>query len=563
MIYKYLVGDFVSKFKWEIITYLLIVLVFFPIESILIPKVYGILFEQIKSFSKLTNFFNFKDNIKNMNFPGAITILILLWFLVICSYSAKQVIESILVPNYFSYSRQIIYDKTMNTYQNEYKDMKTGDYLARVLELTRNFKDIFQYILSRFLPELIVSILITGYMLYQNTILGVILFTCVVLCVIIHYYGGKYIVDLVTDRETYFNTVLSENIRDSLDNLMNVFLNNELGAEVKKSNKIEEIAINKLKNIMYWQNVIVFTTQIIVAIAFMIAILYLYNMVSNNVIRTSHAIVLVIILGQFLGNFIHVNAGFSHGVIYRFGVINASYDWLNNIFKHTRKREKKEGIEHGEITFEHVKFRYDTNKDEWLFKDLNLKFEAQKRYAIVGRSGSGKTTIMKMLAGLHLPEEGSLYIDDLNIKDADLEYLRENVNYINQRTNMFNESVVYNMLYGNEHVSEEELIQKLKKYDLLKVFDDLPDGVQANAGVQGGNLSGGMQRITILVRGLLKSSKIVVIDEPLSGVDQKTVANVSDMLMEESKGKTLIIITHERSLLPKMDKVYEMSDITK
>ena len=234
----------------------------------------------------------------------------------------------------------------------------------------------------------------------------------------------------------------------------------------------------------------------------MIAILYLYNMVSNNVIRTSHAIVLVIILGQFLGNFIHVNAGFSHGVIYRFGVINASYDWLNNIFKPTRKREKKEGIEHGEITFEHVKFRYDTNKDEWLFKDLNLKFEAQKRYAIVGRSGSGKTTIMKMLAGLHLPEEGSLYIDDLNIKDADLEYLRENVNYINQRTNMFNESVVYNMLYGNEHVSEEELIQKLKKYDLLKVFDDLPDGVQANAGVQGGNLSGGMQRITILVRGL-------------------------------------------------------------
>jgi len=383
------------------------------------------------------------------------------------------------------------------------------------------------------------------------------------MCVIIHYFGGKYIIDLVTDRESYFNTVLSENIRDSLDNLMNVFLNNELGSEIKKSNNIEEIAINKLKNIMFWQNVVVFTSQIVVAIAFMIAILYLYNMVSNKQVNTSHAIVLIIILGQFLGNFIHVNAGFSHGIIYRFGVINASYDWLNNIFKPIRKREKKEGIEHGEITFEHVKFRYDINKDEWLFKDLNLKFEAQKRYAIVGRSGSGKTTIMKMLAGLHLPEEGSLYIDDLNIKDADLEYLRENVNYINQRTNMFNESVVYNMLYGNEHVSEEELIQKLKKYDLLKVFDDLPDGVQANAGVQGGNLSGGMQRITILVRGLLKSSKIIVIDEPLSGVDQKTIANVSDMLMEESKGKTLIIITHERSLLPKMDKVYEMSDITK
>ena len=99
------------------------------------------------------------------------------------------------------------------------------------------------------------------------------------------------------------------------------------------------------------------------------------------------------------------------------------------------------------------------------------------------------------------------------------------------------------MLYGNNHITEKQLINKLKKYKLDVVFSELPDGVYSSAGTHGSNLSGGMQKITMLMRGILKKSQIVIMDEPLTGLDKNTKMKVIDMILAETAGKTLIIIT--------------------
>jgi ABC-type multidrug transport system fused ATPase/permease subunit len=550
MIYKLLVQDFVGQHKWEFITYILLIVLFFPIEGILLPKVYGQMFEKIKTISSFTDIYNWRENMSKMNFPGALTVLIGLWGLVIVSYSAKNHIESLLIPSYFSYLRDIIFKNTINSYQNKYNDMKTGDYLARVLELTRNFKDLFQHLLSRFLPEFIVSMLIIAYMFFQHKTIGLILLTGSVICGIINYFGAYELINLVTDRETFFNTVLSENIRDSLDNLMNIFLNNEVDSELKKNSDIEKIATRKLKHIMFMQNVVVILAQLVVLLTFAISIIFLYYLISKGDVKVTHGIVLVIILGQYLNNFLYVNSGFVHNIVYRLGVINTSKEYLDNIFNSTSNRNIKKGITNGTVEFRDVYFKYNENDNDnnWLFEDFNLELEAGGKYAIVGQSGRGKTTLMKMLAGLYSPNKGAIYIDDNDIKSMDLNYLRENVNYVNQRTNMFNESVMYNMLYGNPDATEEHAIALLEKYDLLTVFDELPDGLKSNAGVQGGNLSGGMQRVTMLVRGMLKPCKILILDEPTTGLDKNTTGKVKKLIIEETDGKTLIIITHDVSL---------------
>jgi ABC-type transport system involved in cytochrome bd biosynthesis fused ATPase/permease subunit len=167
---------------------------------------------------------------------------------------------------------------------------------------------------------------------------------------------------------------------------------------------------------------------------------------------------------------------------------------------------------------------------------------------------------MKMVAGLYVPEGGSSYIDNLDVKHADLEYLRENVNYFNQRTTLFNETILYNMLYGNPDATEEQVVAILKKYDLLDVFKDLPDGIHANAGIQGGNLSGGMQRVTMLIRGLLKPGQIVIMDEPTTGLDKESTDKVKKLIFEETEGKTLIIITHSSVMLSSM-RVLDIVDL--
>jgi len=560
MIWKLLISDFAKDHMWKFIVYIILILVFFPIEAIILPKVYGKMFDQVKSISKFTDIFNWKDNFKKMNFQGSLVLLVILWFLVICSYTAKNFIETHLVPNYYSHIRDVMFKETILTYQNDYQDMKTGDYLARVLELTRNFKDVAHHILSRFLPELIVSILIICYMFYQHKYIGSVLLIGAILCGIILYFGSKELIELISERENFLNTKISENIRDTLDNLMNVFLNNEVDGEVSKNRKLEKIAIDKLKWIMMVQNMVIFSSQIITLLTFSIGIYILYGLIANNKIKTTQGIVLVIILGQFLNNFLYVSSGFVHNVVYRLGVIEASKDYMENVFNRKNKRNMKTGITDGNIIFKNVKFRYDTEKEDWLFTDLNVHFEAGERYALVGQSGGGKTTMMKMVAGLYVPEGGSIYIDNLDVKHADLEYLRENVNYFNQRTTLFNETILYNMLYGNPDATEEQVVAILKKYDLLDVFKDLPDGIHANAGIQGGNLSGGMQRVTMLIRGLLKPGQIVIMDEPTTGLDKESTDKVKKLIFEETEGKTLIIITHSSVMLSSM-RVLDIVDL--
>ena len=553
MLFKPLVLDFLSENIWTFIAYILIILVFFPIRSVILPKIYGAMFDQIKTISKFTDIYNFRENFSKMNFPGALVALIALWILVILSSSLKTYIESLLIPGYFTYLRQLLFAKTVNSYQTEYRDVKTGEYLTRALELTRHIKDLFQFLLSQFLPDLIVSVIIVGYMFTQHATLGWILLAGCVVCAIIQYFGNIELFKLIIDRENFFNTTVSENIRDSLDNLMNVFLNNTVDHEIKKNASLENKSREKLQRIMALQGMMSFITDFIIVATFALALLFLYYLISIKDVKVTHGIVLVMILGQFLTNFIYVNNGFIYNIAYRSGLISSSKDYLENIFGSKGGRTLSSGIGAGNILFKNVKFRYDKSQDNYIYNDLNIEFHAGKRYAIVGQSGAGKTTMMKLLVGLYTPESGAIYIDSVDTSHLKLDYLRNNVNYINQRTTLFNETVMYNMLYGNPDVSEKTVIAKLKKYDLLKIFDEIPEGVYAKAGVNGGNLSGGMQRIVILMRGILKPGVIVIMDEPTTGLDINTIRNVKNMIFDETVGKTLIVVTHEMLMKSSME----------
>ena len=554
MLFKPLVLDFLSENIWSFIAYILIILAFFPIKSVILPNIYGMMFDQIKTISKFTDIYNFRENFAKMNFPGALIALIVSWIVVILSSSIKTYIESLLIPGYFTYLRQLLFAKTVNSYQAEYRDVKTGEYLTRALELTRHIRDLFQYLLSQFLPELIVSLMIVGYMFVQHATLGWILLTGCVVCAIIQYFGNAELFKLIIDRETFFNTTVSENLRDSLDNLMNVFLNNTVEHEIEKNASLENKSREKLQRIMYLQGMISLMIDFTIVSTFAVSLLFLYYLISKKDVKVTQGIVMVMILGQFLNNFVYVNNGFIYNIAYRIGVISSSKDYLENIFGSNGGRTLSSGITKGNIEYKNVKFRYDKTQDSYIYDDLNIQFHAGKRYAIVGQSGAGKTTMMKLLVGLYTPESGAIYIDSVDTSHLKLDYLRKNVNYINQRTTLFNESIMYNMLYGNPEISEKTVIAKLKKYDLLKIFDEIPDGVYANAGVNGGNLSGGMQRIVILMRGILKPGIIVIMDEPTTGLDTNTIRNVKKMIFDETVGKTLIVVTHELEMRSGMEE---------
>tara|TARA_Y200000002_G_C22685447_1_gene665795 strand:- start:862 stop:2553 length:1692 start_codon:yes stop_codon:yes gene_type:complete len=555
------VKGFLEENIFTFIIYVIIIILLFPFEAVVLPKLYGNLFEVIKNkISPSISFFNFYDNIKSMNFQGTVVGILLGWVVIVLSYAIKHYFESILVPDFMTYMRKMLYEKTLNAFKEDYADVKTGEYLSRMLELIRNSKDLFHHIINGFFPYLCVVIVVIIYLTTQSKEIGAVLTSSFVLICILNYFAGEYLVKKVTERELFMNIEVNQNIQNTVDNLMNIYINNESNREIEKNAEKENKACVMMESIMFIENSIITLSYFIILFAYGYSLYLVYKMLLNKKIASASAIVFILMLGEYLSYGMDLASGYVHNIVYKLGIINASKDYIDDILVDNEKRVKKDVIKEGNVEFKDIVFRYKPESEEVLFDELNLKIKGGSKVGILGRSGSGKTTLMKMLVGLYKPEEGVISIDGVDINTIDIEYLRSEVNYLNQKTQLFENTVLYNMRYGNE-ISEKEIYEKLKQYRLLEVFSDLPGGVEANAGLNGGNLSGGMQKITILMRGILKPGKIIVLDEPLAGLDKGSIEKVINMILKETQGKTVIVITHDNAILPHMDTVVNINDL--
>jgi len=144
------------------------------------------------------------------------------------------------------------------------------------------------------------------------------------------------------------------------------------------------------------------------------------------------------------------------------------------------------------------------------------------------------------LLGFNTVEGGNIYLDGMNVNELDVDDIRHQINYVNQRTTLFNDTILNNMRYGNR-ATDEEVIDVLERHNLHRIFPDLSMLVEKN----GVNVSMGMQKVIFLVRGLLKKCSLVILDEPFSSIDPVTRQNVLKLIDEMTKGKTLIVITHD------------------
>ena len=152
MFWNHLLFDFVKDNMWTFIIYIILLLFLFPLEHLIIPNVFGKLYEVIKDKKTYTNPYDFIKNLKAMNTPGLLTTVVIVYIISLCAHNIKHYIESFISPSYLKYLRALLFQGTVNKNQEEYKDVKSGEYLSTVMELSRNVRDIFQYTISEFLP---------------------------------------------------------------------------------------------------------------------------------------------------------------------------------------------------------------------------------------------------------------------------------------------------------------------------------------------------------------------------------------------------------------------------
>ena len=207
----------------------------------------------------------------------------------------------------------------------------------------------------------------------------------------------------------------------------------------------------------------------------------------------------------------------------------------------------------GNIEFKNVDFQYNSNK---LFENLNFKIEPNKMIAIVGKSGEGKSTILKLISKGYSVDSGKVLIDNYNINDLSEKTIKDNISIVSQSPYIFNLSIKDNIKLANPDTTDEEIIDVCKKAQIHDVIESMEDGYDTLVGENGVILSGGQKQRIAITRALIKKSKIILLDEATSSLDNSNQEKIKNVIKELSKDHTVIIVAHRLSTIVDADNIF-------
>jgi subfamily B ATP-binding cassette protein MsbA len=229
-------------------------------------------------------------------------------------------------------------------------------------------------------------------------------------------------------------------------------------------------------------------------------------------------------------------------------------DQHNPIADHQGSINKKTFDSH--VSFKNITFSYD---EQVVLEDFNLTIPKGKTYALVGQSGSGKSTIANLITRFYDVENGSIEIDDVNIKDLKLDALRSLTGLVTQDSILFNDSIKNNILIGKPEASDEEVVEALKVANAWEFVKELPKGIETNIGDAGSKLSGGQKQRLNIARTVLKNPPITILDEATSALDTESEKIVQDALENMLQNRTSIVIAHRLSTIQNADCIVVMN----
>lgn len=430
---------------------------------------------------------------------------------------------------------------------------KTGD-LSRVIERgTRGIQFVLQFMTFNIVPVLVEILLVTGIMLIKfSWIYGAIIFFTIVL-----YISATL---AVTEWRLKFRRKMNKEEgkanSKAIDSLLNFetvkYFGNE-DHEFKRfdSNleKYEKAAVES----QYSLSLLNLLQSSIIGIG-LIAIMLLAG---KAVVAGEMSVGEFVLVNTFLIQ-LYLPLGFL-GFVYR--EIKQSLVDMDKMFELISVNpsiKDKEGaneleVRDGNIEFRNIDFAY--NSDRQILNKVSFKLNAGETLAVVGSSGSGKSTILRLLFRFYDSQKGDILIDGVNIREIKQSSLRSNIGVVPQDTVLFNDTIGYNINYGNPNASQEDVVGAAKAAQIDQFINKLPESYSTEVGERGLKLSGGEKQRIAIARTILKSPKIFLFDEATSALDSHTEREIQKSLEQLSKDRTTIIIAHRLSTVVNADKI--------
>ena len=217
---------------------------------------------------------------------------------------------------------------------------------------------------------------------------------------------------------------------------------------------------------------------------------------------------------------------------------------------------KKLLLNNGSIKFNNVSFNYLSNTENKVLKNINIEINGEKMTALVGHSGSGKSTMLNLIPRIYDPINGNILVDEEDIKNINLDSLRKEISIVDQNTTLFDDTVLNNIKYAKPTASRDEVVKASELAMCSDFISKLENGFDTMIGENGVKLSGGEKQRLSIARAFLKDSKIILLDEATSSLDSDTEEKIQKALAKLTSNKTTIVIAHRLSTILNSDKIY-------
>lgn len=549
-----LVKEYVEENKALLYSYILVCSIGYFIRVIITSIVYG-------------QFFH--DNTTKEDFLKIIRNICIVWVLICVFYVIKIRLEYKVIPQFLSFIRKKLFRNYIVMNETNFNDSNITDDVNNILELTRNLREIFLWVCESLIPIVIIMVIVNLYFLFKYPVVGCINIVCNIVNSILSYFSYEQLVEVANIRMEKYIIMVSK-LDESFNNMFNAYLNNKVEDAVQENSKIEQDYYDSFLSQM--EELEMFSTKLRVN-NYVFAFLSLYMLYRSY--SKQDFINALLIFTFYLSTVESITYEVPYIVVLLGNVLRASKQLLKDdkdIASSSVRPQYQNKLENfkGNINIQNIWFRYPISatatddEPRYILKNFSLDIPAKSKVAIVARSGSGKTTLMKLLLNFYSPEKGKILLDNIDLKNIDPVSVRNNINYINQRTLLIKDTIMNNIKYGNDK-SDDDVVEILKRYDLLKIFnppENKPESCLQNMVEKGGNnISMGMQKVIFLVRGILRDGVVFIFDEPLTSIDANTRNSVLNMIRDKTTDKTLIIITHDMEVAKIVDKVVDINKL--
>lgn len=434
-----------------------------------------------------------------------------------------------------------------------------GDYVYRQNVVTDSLSELVLVTTSSIIQSIIVIIGVLGIMLNINaglSISAILLIPALFITIrLVGPHMGKY-----ARAATELASESSSKITESVNNAETI---QAFTLEDKMVNKIDTLWVKSYETArksMFWREILDKTNGFLVILATS-SVMYLGgSQVLSGDITFGDLIIFITYMGYLVGP---VQQLISQVTTRNQKLIDVSriYEVLVD---HEGIEDLRTGANlpvsiQGNIEFKNVSYSY---KDQPVFQNLNLQIPAGQKVGIIGPSGGGKSTILKLLPLFIEPDNGSITVDSIDIQAVSLKDLRKHIAWVSQTPQLFNENIFTNLLEGDiyRNITDEEIQYAVEVSNITEFVMKMPLAFESPVGEDGGSLSGGQRQRLSIARALIKNAPIICLDEPTAALDVKSENYIRDSLAEMVKGKTVVMVTHRKPLLALMDKIYVLEN---